>query len=92
MRGSLIDYFLYCPISPSLISCHKGIQKTMMFQMKIISSYFKMISMIFMELFPCITGSLLERIENHKKKLTVGSKRTRARTRVHTYKCLTVDT
>ena len=92
MRGSLIDYFLYCPISPSLISCHKGIQKTMMFQMKIISSYFKMISMIFMELFPCITGSLLERIGNHKKKLMVGSKRTRARTRVHTYKCLTVDT
>ena len=47
--------------------------------------------MIFMELFPCTNGSLLERIENHQKKLTVGSKRTRARTRVQTYKCLTVD-
>ena len=48
--------------------------------------------MIFMELFPCTNGSLLERIENHQKKLTVGSKRTRARTRVHTYKSLNVDT
>ena len=39
----------------------------MIFQMKMISSYIKMIFMIFMELFPCTNGSLLERIENHKK-------------------------